>query len=82
MYADQGDFKRSYDYQKANEELQDSLETVVNQRDLAEMQARFETIAQEREIELMNKEREVQAQVLQRQKLLKNFLFAVTVQYC
>lgn len=79
VYADQGDFKTSYDYQKSNELLQDSLDKVVNQRDLAEMQARFESVAQERELELMNKEREVQAEVLQRQKLLKNFLIAVAI---
>lgn len=79
LYADLGDFKTSYDYQKANELLQDSLDKVVNQRDLAEMQTRFETIAQERELELMNKEREVQDQVLKRQKLLKNFLIAVAI---
>lgn len=78
-YADAGDFKLSYDYQQLAVDVRDSLDRVVNARDLAEMQTRFETEQKQREIELLGKEKEVQDLKMTKQIVIRNTVMVISV---
>lgn len=78
-YADDGDFKRSYDFQQMAKTVRDSLDRVVSARELAEMQVKFESEQKQREIELLSKEKEVQDLKITKQITVRNMIIAVTI---
>jgi len=78
-YAEVGDFENSYNYQQLGVQVRDSLDRVVNARDLAEMQTKFETEQKQREIELLSKEKEVQDLKLSRQIVVRNTVIVISI---
>ena len=78
-YADQGEFKMSYEFQQRAKAVRDSLDRIVSSRELAEMQIKFETEQKQREIELLSKEKEVQDLKITKQNTVRNMIIAVAV---
>lgn len=78
-YADNGQFKQSYNFQQRAKTVRDSLDRMVSSRELAEMQIKFETEQKQREIELLSKEKEVQDLKITKQNTLRNMIIAVAV---
>lgn len=74
VYAKQGRYKEAYEYQVIHTALMDSLVTARQVAAVTKQMARFETERKQREIELLNKENEVQALRINREKTLRQSL--------
>lgn len=74
VFAKQGKYEEAYKYQVIHAALMDSLVTARQVAAVTEEMARFETERKQREIELLNKENEVQALRIHREKTLRQSL--------
>jgi class 3 adenylate cyclase/uncharacterized protein HemY len=60
-------------------ELKDQVLSAHSQQAIAEMQTRFETERKEREIKLLQQEKQIQVLQINRQKVLRNALVAISI---
>lgn len=69
-YTQAGNYGKAFEYLKINKELNDSIIKYQFDNDIAAMQTRFKLDEKENEIKLLNKDKEIQLQKLDRQRLI------------
>ena len=67
-------YKKSLEYYKLFQEINDSIYDTENSKQIAEMQTKYETEIKENEIILLNKENELKDSDIQKQKLIRYFM--------
>lgn len=66
-----GNFKEAYDYQQKYILYNDSVYNISKAEAIAEMQTQYETEKKENQIQLLNKDREIQQQQIQKKNLMQ-----------
>ncbi len=67
VYAAQGDFKKAFIYNRRYVSVKDSLVNQKNQNMMQETQTKYETDKRDKEIELLNKNKELQQIIIEKQ---------------
>lgn len=69
-YFKKGDYKNAYHYLQISKSLNDSLAKAKYDKDIVEVQTKFKVNEKDNEILLLGKDKELQQQVVQKQRLL------------
>ncbi len=70
IYANKGDYKKAYEYYQLYSEIKDSLFNEEGSKQIAEMQTKYETEKKEKRIELLQKDKELQATELKKNRIM------------
>ncbi|MBA2611586.1 MAG: tetratricopeptide repeat protein [Bacteroidetes bacterium] len=71
LYAQTGDFKNAFLYNRRYMMAKDSLQSLQNQNQIGEIQTKYETDKRDREIELLNKDKQLQESIIEKQNIQK-----------
>lgn len=74
----EGNFAQALEHYKLYVVYKDSVSAETNSKHLAELEVRFETEMKDRELDLLNAEKELKDQQLEKQRLIRNGLIAGT----
>jgi tetratricopeptide (TPR) repeat protein len=75
-------YKKMNDFKKSNEaleiyiELKDSIMTADKNKALVEMETKYDTEKKDNSIKLLNKDKEIQSGIIEKQKVTRNFMWA------
>ena len=70
IYANKGNYKKAYEYYQLYSEIKDSLFNEEGSKQIAEMQTKYETEKKEKRIELLQKDKELQATELKKNRIM------------
>ncbi|OQA12782.1 MAG: Sensor protein VraS [Bacteroidetes bacterium ADurb.Bin397] len=76
QYVAKGDFKEAYKYQQQYISYNDSVYSISKAEAIAEMQTQYETEKKENQIQLLNKDKEIQQQQLDRKSMMQLVLIS------
>jgi len=74
--SDEGNFAQALEHYKMHTLYKDSLSNEENKKQTEEMLVQYEAEKKDREIELLNKDKALQEQLLEKQRLLRNGMIA------
>jgi len=75
-FDEQNDKPRALQYLKKYIALKDSIQNLEKEKYIEQLQIKYETEKKEKEIEILNRDKQIQALELSRQKFIKNTLIA------
>ncbi|KAA5544224.1 tetratricopeptide repeat protein [Adhaeribacter rhizoryzae] len=76
LYGKAGDYKKAYDYQLLLSSVKDQIYNTETNEKIVDLQANYESEKKQAQINLLTKDKALQHMDLQRQKIIKNALFA------
>lgn len=78
MYEQTGDYKNAYTNFINHSKLKDSLISIENGKQIAEMNTKYETEKKDKEIVILNKDKQLQTAEIDKQKTVRNSLMGGT----
>ncbi|MCX6269171.1 MAG: ATP-binding protein [Bacteroidetes bacterium] len=76
IYEKEGDIVKSFDYYKQYIAMKDSIMNAENSKNIGNMQIQYDTEKKEQQIVLLNKDKQIQLQEINKQKLVRNGFIA------